>query len=132
MVPGQRMERDCYFLFWDCYFLQCRITTRCQSVSEQTCAEAGSRATSSPRSPCTHLLAVLGRVHPVVQTGLVRQPEGLLEHVLGPVLEGQSEDKVAQPSVLFLAVVAEVDEVLDVVVATNVLELLSKAEGEDC
>lgn len=82
-------------------------------------------------SPCTHLLAVLGRVHPVVQAGLVRQPEGLLEQVLGEVLEGESEDDVAHPSVLFLVMMAEVDEVLDVVVATNVLELLTKSKSEE-
>lgn len=93
-----------------------------------TCAEAGSRATSPP---CTHLLAVLGGVHPVVQAGFVRQPEGLLQQVLGEVLEGDSEDKVAHPSVLFAAMMAEVDEVLDVVVATEVLELLSETERED-
>lgn len=93
-----------------------------------TCTEAGSRATSPP---CTHLLAVLGGVHPVVQAGLVRQPEGLLQQVLGEVLEGESEDKVAHPGVLLAAVMAEVDEVLDVVVATEVLQLLSETERED-
>lgn len=91
---------------------------------DHCCLRFGSRA----GAPCTHLLAVLGRVRPVVQAGLVSQPEGLLQQVLGEVLEGPSEDKVAQPSVLFLAVMAEVDEVLDVVVATNVLELLTKTE----
>ena len=96
------------------------LQPRCQSVFERVCTAA----------PCTHLLAVLGRVHPVVQAGLARQPEGLLEQVLGDVLEGESEDKVAHPSVLFLGMKAEVDEVLDVVVATNVLQLLARGERE--
>lgn len=59
------------------------------------------------------------------------QPEGLLQQVPGEVLEGRSEHAVAHPSVLLAVVLAEVDEVLDVVVATNVGEILAKTESED-
>lgn len=72
-----------------------------------------------------------GRVHPEVEAGLVGQPEGLLQQVPGEVLEGQSEYAVAHLSVLLAAVLAEVDEVLDVEVGTNVGKLLPKTESED-
>lgn len=82
-------------------------------------------------SQCTHLLAVVGRVHPIVQAGFVRQPEDLLEQVLGEVLAGVSEDKMAHPCVLIVAVVAEVDKVLDVIVGPNVLDLLNKTDAPE-
>lgn len=62
----------------------------------------------------------------------MRQPEDLLEQVLGEVLEGVSEDKVAHPSVLMGAVMAEVDEVLHVIVGTDVLQLLPKTDATEC
>lgn len=62
----------------------------------------------------------------MVQAGFVSQPEDLLKQVFGEVLEGGFEDKVAYLSVLLVAVMAEVDEVLDVVVGTNVLDVLTE------
>lgn len=61
----------------------------------------------------------------------MRQPEDLLEKVHGNVPEGVSEDKVAHPSVLIVAVMAEVHKVLDVIVGTNVLDLLKKTEAAE-
>lgn len=81
--------------------------------------------------PSTHLWAVRGRVLPEVEAGLVGQPEGLLQQVPGEVLEGQSQHAVAHLSVLLAAVLAEVDEILDVEVGTNVGKLLAKTESED-
>lgn len=76
----------------------------------------------------THLLAVGGGVDPKVQAGFASEPEDLLEQVLGEVLEGGLEDEVEHLSVLVVAMVAEVDEVLDVVVGTEVLDVLRKTE----
>lgn len=64
----------------------------------------------------------------MVQAGFVSQPEDLLKQVFGEVLEGGFEDKVVHLSVLLVAVMAEVDEVLDVVVGTNVLDVLTKTD----
>lgn len=61
----------------------------------------------------------------------MRQPEDLLEKVRGDVPEGVSEDKVAHLSVLIVAVMAEVHKVLDVIVGTNVLDLLKKTEAPE-
>lgn len=69
---------------------------------------------------------MVGGVDPVVQAGFVSQPEDLLKQMFGEVLEGGFEDKVAYLSVLLVAVMAEVDEVLDVVVGTNVLDVLTE------
>lgn len=79
-------------------------------------------------SPCTHLLAVVGGVDSVVQAGFVSQPEDLLKQVFGEALEGGFEDKVSHLSVLLVAVMAEIDEFLDVVVGTNVLDVLTKTD----
>lgn len=79
--------------------------------------------------PCTHLLAVGGGVDPVVQAGLVSQPENLLEQVFGEVLEERPDDQVAELRVLLVAVMAEVHEVLDVVVGTKVLDVLTEETG---
>lgn len=79
---------------------------------------------------CTHLLAAVRRVDSVVQAGSVSQPEDVLKQVFGEVLEGEFEDKVAYLSVLLVAVVAEVDEVLDVVVGTDVLDVLKKTQRD--
>lgn len=76
----------------------------------------------------THLLALAGEVDPVVQAGFVGQPEDLLKQVFGKVLEEGLEDQVAELSVLLVVVMAEVDEVLDVVVGTNVLDVLTEAD----
>lgn len=82
---------------------------------------------------CTHLLAAVRRVDSVVQAGSVSQPEDLLKQASGEVLEGRCEDKVANLSVLLVAVMAEVDEVLDVVVGTDVLDVLeTKRQREKC
>lgn len=59
------------------------------------------------------------------------QPEDLLKQVFAEVLEGGFEDKVAYLSVLLVAVVAEIDEVLDVVVGTNVPDVLTKTRGNN-
>lgn len=80
------------------------------------------------RSLCTHLLAAVGGVHSVVQAGFVSQTEHFLKQVFAEVLEGWVEDKVAYLSVLLVAVMAEVDEVLDVVVGSNVLDVLTKTD----
>lgn len=58
----------------------------------------------------------------------MRQPEDLLEQELGEVLEGVSEDKVANPCVFIGVVMAEVDKVLDVIVGPNILDLLKKTD----
>lgn len=81
------------------------------------------------RSLCTHLLALVGRVDSVEQAGFVSQAEDILKQVSGEVLEGRFDDKVAYLSVLLVAVMAEIDEVLDVVVATNVLDVLTKTDS---
>lgn len=47
----------------------------------------------------------------------------------GVALEGVVDDKVAHLSMLLIAVMAEVDEILDVVVGTNVLDILIKTES---
>lgn len=74
----------------------------------------------------THLLAAAsGGVESVVQAGPVCQPQDLLKQVSAEELEGGEEDEVADPSVLLVAVVAEVDEVLQVVVGTEVLHVLT-------
>lgn len=65
----------------------------------------------------------------MVQAGFARKPEDLLKQVLGEVLAGGSEDKVAHLSVLLVAMMAEVDEVLDVVVGTKVLQVLTETVG---
>lgn len=56
------------------------------------------------------------------------QTEHFLKQVFAEVLEGWVEDKVAYLSVLLVAVMAEVDEVLDVVVGSNVLDVLTKTD----
>lgn len=56
------------------------------------------------------------------------QTEHFLKQVFAEVLEGRVEDKVAYLSVLLVAVMAEVDEVLDVVVGSNVLDVLTKTD----
>lgn len=73
-----------------------------------------------------------GGVGSVVQAGCVSQPEDLLKQVSGEVVEGGSEDKVAYLSVLLVAVVAEIDEVLDVVVGADELDVLTKTESRQC
>ena len=75
---------------------------------------------------CTDLLAVGWGVESVVQAGSVRQAQDVFKQVFGEVLEGRFEDKVANPSVLLVAVVAEIDEVLDVVVGAGELDVLKK------
>lgn len=70
-----------------------------------------------------------GGVHSVVQAGFVSQPEDLLKQVFGKLLEGRFEDKMAYPSVLLVVVMAEVDEVLDVVVGTNEFHVLTETDG---
>lgn len=72
---------------------------------------------------------MVGGVDSVVQAGFVSQPEDLLKQVFGEVLEGGFEDKVAYLSVLLVAVMAEIDEVLDVVVGTNVFDVLTKTDS---
>lgn len=64
----------------------------------------------------------------MVQAGLASQSEDLLKHVFGEVLEGRFEDEVAQQSVLLVAVVAEVDEVLDVVAGSDVFHVLTETD----
>lgn len=56
------------------------------------------------------------------------QAEHFLKQVFAEVLEGRVEDKVAYLSVLLVAVMAEVDEVLDVVVGSNVLDILTMTD----
>lgn len=57
------------------------------------------------------------------------QPEDLLKQVFGEVLEGGFENKVADLSVLLVAMMAEIDEVLDVVVGSKVLDVLGKKDS---
>ena len=80
------------------------------------------------RSLCTHLLAAVRGVHSVVQAGFVSKTEHFLKQVFAEVLKGWVEDKVAYLCVLLVAVMAEVDEVLDVVVGSNVLDILTKTD----
>lgn len=68
---------------------------------------------------------MLGGVDSAVEAGSVRQPEDLFKQVLVKVLEGRFEDEVANLSVLLVAVVTEVDEVLDVVVGAEVFDVLT-------
>lgn len=103
-----------------------KVQSKSDGVCEQTCTEAGR---DPSRSLHTHLLAALGGVLPVVQAGFARKPEDFLKQVLGEVLAGGSEDKVAHLSVLLIAMMAEVDEVLDVVVGTKVLQVLTETFG---
>ena len=63
-------------------------------------------------------------VDAVVEAGLVRQPQRLLQDVLGMALEGGQEEEVAEARVVLVAVLAEVDEVLHVVVGADVLHVL--------
>lgn len=72
---------------------------------------------------------MVGWVDSVVEAGSVSQPEDLFKQVFGEVLEGWFEDKVANLSVLFVAVMAEIDEVLDVVVGADVLDVLTKTDS---
>lgn len=109
-----------YFLQWDHY------TNDKVYLSRHAQRLEGVQWCGAWRSLCTHLLAAVGGVDPVVQAGFVSQPEDLLKQVFGEVLEGGFEDKVAYLSVLLVAVMAEVDEVLDVVVGTNVLDVLTE------
>lgn len=102
-------------------------------ITEQTCPHGwkgpGDEGAPEGSPQRTHLLlAVVGRVDPVVQAGPVGQTQNLLEQVSGEVLDAASEDEVADPSVLLGAVVAEVDEVLDVVVGADVLHVLRDTE----
>lgn len=76
----------------------------------------------------THLLAAVRGVDPEEQAGPASQPERLLKQVFAEVLEGAFEDKVAYLSVLLAAVMAEIDEVLHVVVGADVLDVLTKTE----
>ena len=69
------------------------------------------------------------RVDGVVEAGLVGEAQRLLEEVLGVVLEGGVESQVAQLAVLLLPVIAEVDEVLNVVVRSDVLYVLPEMSG---
>lgn len=59
------------------------------------------------------------------------QSEDLFEDMFGEVLEGGFEDKVSYLSMLFIAMVAEVDEVFDVVMGADVLHVLKKKSEED-
>ena len=78
--------------------------------------------------PLAHLLAVVDGVDGVVEAGLVGQPQRLLEEVFGVVLEDGAEGEVGQLRVLLVAVVAEVDEVLDVVVGADEIDVLGGGE----
>lgn len=83
-------------------------------------------------SLCTHLLLVVGGVEPVVEAGSVGQTQDLFKQVFGQVLEGGFEDKVANLSVLLVTVMAEIDEVLDVVMGADVLHVLSETDEQLC
>lgn len=63
------------------------------------------------------------------QAGPASQPEHLLEQVSSQVLEGALEDQVAYLSELLATVMAEVDEVFDVVVGADVLGILTMTRG---
>lgn len=72
---------------------------------------------------------MVGGIDSVVQAGSVSHTEDLFEQVFGEVLEGGFEDKVLNLRVLLVAVMAEVDEVLDVVVGADVLGVLTKTQS---
>lgn len=71
---------------------------------------------------------MVGGVDSEIQAGFASLPENLLKEVLGEVLDGGFEDKVEYLSVLIVAMVAKVDEALDVVVSTDVLDVLTKTQ----
>lgn len=72
---------------------------------------------------------MVGGVDSVVEAGYVSQPEDLFKQVFGEVLEGGFENKVANLSMLLVTVMAEIDEVLDVVVGADVLYVLTKTDS---
>lgn len=83
-------------------------------------------AVGSPSSGSgfTDLLSDQRRVDPVVQAGLVGHPQNLLEPVLGDVIEAGLQDKVADVSVLLVAMATETDQLIDVVACSEVLHIL--------
>lgn len=78
----------------------------------------------APPLSCTHLGAAVPGVHPQVEAGAARQSQDVLQHVAAEVLDAALQHEVADEGVLLGAVVAEVDEVLDVVAGAHVLDVL--------
>lgn len=78
------------------------------------------------RGGCTHLGAAVPGIHPQVEAGAARQSQDVLQHVAAEVLDAALQHEVADEGVLLGAVVAEVDEVLDVVAGAHVLDVLTE------
>lgn len=78
------------------------------------------RINSSLAARC--LLPLL--VESMVKAGALSKPQRLLQEVSAPVLEEGSKGEVEEVGVFIRAVVAEVDEVFDVVVSAHELHVL--------
>lgn len=74
----------------------------------------------------SHLTTLTAGIDGIVEAGLLAQSQRLLEEVPGIALEDGVEGKVAEPSMLLTAVIAEVYEVFDVVVGLDILKVLGQ------
>ena len=64
------------------------------------------------------------RIHRIVQTGVMRLSQHLLQEILGLVLEDGIQSEMMKMTVLISSMMIEVDEIFHVVVGTDVLYVL--------